>query len=294
MPRPVPPHATTARYVRGCRCARCLAAVYGARIRRERAQLHGTWAPFADAAPVREHVAALVRAGLTEKNIAALAGVAHGSVLHLLYGTGGLPPGRRIRPGSARRLLAVRPASAAIPPTGMIPATGTVRRLQALVAKGWPVARLAGELGMEPTNLAKLMRQNSKVRAGTAAAVRALYDRLWNTPPAQETPVQRKYVAQAARHAAKRGWAPPLAWDDDQIDDPSASPAEGWKRGRFRPAGDTAAEFAELASRGYSRSQAAERMGISRDALDLALVRVRRRAAIAPAAVQPAEHQEVA
>lgn len=39
---------------------------------------------------------------------------------------------------------------------------------------------------------------------------------------------QASLVRRARRHATAQGWPPPLAWDDDDIDNPDASPAN-WK-----------------------------------------------------------------
>jgi hypothetical protein len=219
-----PAHGTRACYLKGCRRPECRAAAYAAKISRERAIVRGDWAPFTDAGPVREHVAALIAAGLTEKNVADLAGVAPGCMFHLLHGS----PARRVRRETARAILAVAPPAVALPAAGEIDATGTRRRVQALVACGWPQAWLARELGVKPANLSAMMRGfrgQSLVRASTAAAVRALYDRLWDVPPPQNTPRAVADVGRARALAAAKGWVPPLGWDDDKIDDPSARPA---------------------------------------------------------------------
>ncbi|NUP42355.1 MAG: hypothetical protein HOY76_36320 [Streptomyces sp.] len=101
-------------------------------------------------------------------------------------------------------------------------AAGTVRRLQALVAAGWPVLHIAAELGMFPTHVSHLMRM-SVTTLRTARRVAAVYDRLWNIDPATHgaTP---KGTLRARNLAAASGWAPAAAWDDDTIDDPAAHP----------------------------------------------------------------------
>lgn len=54
-----------------------------------------------------------------------------------------------------------------------------------------------------------------QVTVQTRAGVAALYEQLWN--PAHPNPT-------AVAHARRHGWAPPMAWDDETIDDPNATP----------------------------------------------------------------------
>lgn len=101
-------------------------------------------------------------------------------------------------------------------------AVGVERRLRALVAIGWTQSYLGDQLGYDPSWVAKLANNpRRRVNRDTYQAVADLYDRLSMTPgPSQE-----------ARDRAKaRGWAPPLAWDDDSIDRPDAAPDRGEKR----------------------------------------------------------------
>lgn len=91
-----------------------------------------------------------------------------------------------------------------------VDALGTRRRLQALAALGWPFRVVSVELGWEPTMAQKLTKVD-RVWADTAADVRVVYDRLSMTPGPSE---------QTRRRAARAGWLPPLAWDDDRLDDP--------------------------------------------------------------------------
>ncbi len=149
----------------------------------------------------------------------------------LLYGgPGGRAPAQRIRAETAAAILAVEPDAANLGGAALVDATGTHRRLQALVAIGWSQAKLAARLGMTPANFAAMMRRG-QVTASTARAAAAAYDELWNRPP-PETDQREKIAAVRARnHARARGWPPPLAWDDDQLDRPDGTPAEGWRRG---------------------------------------------------------------
>ena len=278
------PNGTRARYVlgpgpgkgRGCRCDDCRAANRAAASHRDRQILYGRWRPYVDAGPAREHLRALSAAGIGWKRAAELAGLSTGTVSKLLYGgPGDRPPSRRIRPETAGAILAVKPSAGQLAPGALTGITGTRRRLQALVATGWSQARLAGELGLTGANLGAVMRCD-QVTAGTARTVSELYDRLWDRPPPEHDQRTRIAASRARNHAAARGWVPPLAWDDDVIDDPDGLPADGWKRpaGTTRRRAELAEDAGELIRReGYTREQAAARLGVSLGALENALSR---------------------
>lgn len=110
----------------------------------------------------------------------------------------------------------------------LVDGRGTRRRLQALVARGWSMSRLAALLGMRATNLPDVLARD-RVRASTARAVAELYKRLWATNPPQSTPMQRSSVRRAKAYASSRGWVPPLAWDDIDTDEapPAVAPDAG-------------------------------------------------------------------
>jgi transcriptional regulator with XRE-family HTH domain len=279
-------HGTRARYAHGpgpgkgpgCRCGDCTAANRAAETKRSHAIRYGRWQPYVDAAPVREHLDALFAAGIGRRRVGELAGVSSGSLSKILYGARGRPPSRRVRPQTAAAILAVKPGPEQLAPGALVDITGTRRRAQALVATGWSQARLAGELGLTPANFCAMLR-GDQVTAATAQAVGGLYDRLWNQPPPEHDQRTRIAASRARHHAEREGWVPPLAWDDDQIDDPDSRPAEGWKRpARTRR---TSAELAEDAQelirrQGYTREHAAGRLGVSLSNLEQAISRASR------------------
>jgi hypothetical protein len=120
------------------------------------------------------------------------------------------------------------------------------------------------------------------VTPGLAAATKAAYEQLWDQSPPCVTREDREVAEAAAAHARERGWAPPMAWDDDQIDQPHGKPAAGWKprpRGRYRSA--DLVEDAEWIRRhgGYrlaSRTVIATRLGITKYQLEHAYREARR------------------
>lgn len=61
-------------------------------------------------------------------------------------------------------------------------------------------------------------------RIDVAERVRTLYDQIWNVPPPSGTQYERSASKRARTLANRNGWPPPLAWDDDEIDDPTMGP----------------------------------------------------------------------
>jgi hypothetical protein len=232
------PHGYARYKLDGCRCYVCGLANATYYEARERAIAYGTWQPWADAGPVREHIRALRGCGIGLRRIAEAAGVDRKRLQAVLGGRPerGTGPQEKVRPALAAAVLAVEPTLELLGAKTPIDATGTHRRLQALVAAGWPQARLAARLGMAPGNFSGTMTRE-QVTVRTARAVRALYDVLWAVDP-REHGVDNQAYSRARNHAASNGWAPVGAWDDDLIDDPQAFP--DWTGRCGTPQGATA------------------------------------------------------
>jgi DNA-binding CsgD family transcriptional regulator len=156
------------------------------------------------------------------------------------------------------------------PETGAVPSAGSTRRLQALAFKGHTTSALARRLGISQFTLRRLIHgQPGEVPAHLAAAVAALYDELWAADGGSR---------RVARRARAAGFAPALAWDDNAgdphfIDNPEAAPAD-WKPRRLTDA-DRAEDIAEILADGYTRRQAAWRLGVSADAITQRIARGR-------------------
>jgi hypothetical protein len=145
------------------------------------------------------------------------------------------------------------------------PAAGTARRLQALAFLGHSTPALAGRLAVAERVIRRIQRgKPAQVPADLAAAVSALYDALWDVRGGSHA---------AARMAARRGWCPPLAWDDDDedghgIDDPAAVPADWKPRRRTSSLAARVEDLAEVMADGYTLQQAAWRLGVPRGTVD--------------------------
>jgi hypothetical protein len=232
------PHGTRARYTNGpgpgkgpgCRCAACTAANRDDQRRITRLRAYGQWHPYTDARPAREHVRALGRLGIGWRRAAELAGIPQSTMRALVFGRVGRPgPSSRLRQETAAAILAVRAYPGNVAAGTPVDATGTRRRLEALAAIGWSRAKLGEQLGIEPTGMSELFRRD-RVRAGRAQAVADLYEQLWNRRPPEDGWREKISAARSRNYARQHGWAPPLAWDEDQLDAPDGKPAEGWQR----------------------------------------------------------------
>lgn len=230
---------------------------------RERQLACGRWEIlFTDAEPVRAHIERLRSAGLGLRRIAELAEVNRKTLQWVTRGRPerGTPPSNHIAQVNAEKILAVpipEAAHRAASPHQLVPGVGTMRRLQALVAFGYPRSYLAGRLGIAPSNATHLFRGADRVTAGTARRAEALFTELQMAPG----PSNR-----ARNDGKRRRWVLPFAWNEDEIDDPAAVPA------RVEPDRDRAdteaiarrrERVSELTQLGWSASRIATQLRIT-------------------------------
>lgn len=98
--------------------------------------------------------------------------------------------------------------------------TGTRRRLQALGVMGYGWETLGAELGISGNSLGTIARRETvKLYPETVVKIKKLYDKLSMVPP-----VETRGVKVTKMRLRRRGWPPPLAWDDDTMDDPYVLP----------------------------------------------------------------------
>lgn len=211
-------HGTHAMYVFDkCRCVDCAAEHAAYMLRRKRMIRAGTWQNhFYDPGPLQEHLRLLARHGIGALQLAQLTGL--GEQVHYR-----IMAGYRVQRRTAVRVLAVQPDMRNASPGAWIDSTGTRRRLQALIAMGWSHRVLVPILGVAPGTVDNIHRRKL-VRVKTARVVAEVYDRLWDKP----APEGRNRSCALAM-ARRKGFVPPLAWDDDEIDDPAARPHGEWR-----------------------------------------------------------------
>lgn len=221
-------HGTRACYTLDCcRCAPCAAASTAYESNRVRQHAYGRWDNLVDAEPARQHIRSLGEQGMGRHRVQLVAGLSEGQLWKLMYGTtkadGSRTPSKRIRREISERILQIQldPADGAL-----VPAVGATRRVQALVALGWSQARICTALGFRfPTQLTDLVKGRlTQITVGHDRRVRKAYDRLSMQLPPASNQRERISVSRARNLAKARGWLPPLAWDDEALDDPSAMP----------------------------------------------------------------------
>lgn len=216
-------HGTPTAYKKDhCRCLECRAANAAASRDRDRDLTYGRWSPLVDADLVRAHVEQLRATGLGRNRIAELAGISPRWLGVIISGEHGRLQAH-VRADTARRILAVRADHANLAPNRKIDGTATRRRLQALVALGWPPAWLARRLRRDRTNLRQALFTN-EVTARTAADVDTLYAQIWNSRPQPATARAERAVADALAMATQHHWLTPLAWDDIDHDPEPPTP----------------------------------------------------------------------
>lgn len=163
------------------------------------------------AEPVVAHLRNLLRAGMTQGAIARGSGVSPSAISDLLHGQS------RIKQENAKQILSVRSVYCFTPrhehDEAFVPKTPSVLRIRALLALGWRHQDMAERSGVL-THLI-LAQPSPAVTVRNHDRVRALYEALSMTPgPSQRT----------RNRAARAGFLPPLALDDDRIEDPNYLP----------------------------------------------------------------------
>lgn len=155
-------------------------------------------------------------------------------------------------------------------PTVRVPVIGSRRRVQALITFGWPKYLIGQELGNRSRGTIDhiLYRAGDTITKDLHDRVVRAFDRLAATPgPA---PKSRAY-------GRRMGWPPPMAWDDDTIDDPAGKPT-GVRTERYhRPYGtDHLDEWWFLVRSGEDAARAAQRLGVQVQTLERAAQRAGR------------------
>ena len=249
---------------------------------RDRAHGRRRYVPATD---TRAKLQDLVDAHVPVRAIARASGLSDTAVAHIIDGRH-----EQVQWQTAARIASLRPNDVYARAPGSVPSVGALRRVQALMALGWRKTDLK-TAGIPSGQL--VTRSRDLIRVEGWRQVRDVYDRLSMTPG----------PSQAARdRAAVRGYCPPLAWDDEMIDDPRATPQRGepveaavdWVAVDRVVASGTAdtrcdtdlpltqdervAAIRRLSTRGSSDGQIAERFGVS----DRTVLRLRHRYEIPP------------
>lgn len=269
QPGPMPDHGDARRYRRGCTCQPCTTAATAEAKKWKYIRDTGgsSWVP---AERVIRYVWRLRYAGMTDTQIREQAKLTPPHLYQIIRNK--VP----VRYSTAARILAIPvPATTDSPNRNgtHVPGLGTLRRLQALTAEGWPAKELEKRLGTGAGYVSYLLRGEGSgtVRLFTAAAIRNLFDQLDGQRP-EDHGVPAPHAKTARNRAAKNLWPGAAYWDQDDFDNPD-----------FQPATTSTPRYIELAenardleqTQGYTRQQAADRLGVTKNSLEKAISRWR-------------------
>lgn len=226
-------------------------------VHRRRLIAYGTWdSGRVDPTDTIAHLAALRASGMGTRRIEQLTGL-HRATLQYVYNAGFLD--RYTQEQILSVPIPATPFDASLAPGTQIPIIGSTRRLRALAAIGWTTEVLAKRLGVTRLGVTRAtapMQSNITVRR--ARDIATLFADLETT----DGPSKR-----ARSIAELKGWARPLAWDDDTIDDPAAEPMV------VEVDVDLADRIADERAVGYSDAEVAARWGLKLDTLQQRLRR---------------------
>lgn len=249
-------HGSTAIAIgRRCPCPKCRPVISAYRKRVYRLQGYGQWQPYTDATPTREHLLYLHNEGVSYLQIAEQTGLSDNTIRRIAH-----QAVNRVRPETANIILALTVDDMR---RKVLPATGSARRLQALVAIGWPFTSIAPHIRVDPRGITRVIHQPYIFRT-TAEAIVTVYKQLKNQRP-EDHGVSLIGAQKSRALANRRGWPDPLWWEDmGHIDDPAFDPTTAEREmnklelGMYRRS-----EIEHLASYGYGHEEIAARLDIA-------------------------------
>ncbi|QYN41094.1 hypothetical protein K1T35_47995 (plasmid) [Pseudonocardia sp. DSM 110487] len=147
-------------------------------------------------------------------------------------------------------------------PQGCVPALGTIRRLRALAAAGWPARSLASAAKVNPRTIGHIRAgRRHYIHADIAAAVAEIYAAASSLRPEQKLPPTtsaRRAIRYTRELATREGWScTPDDWAGLDMDDPKVGPATDVidRTYQFKRRTTTAGDVLELIRTAASRTR---------------------------------------
>ena len=162
---------------------------------------------YVDANPTRAKLQRFVDANVPYRAISRACGLSDTAVGNIVDGRN-----THVQRATAERIDALTLGAIYDQARGTVPSIGAQRRVQALMTLGWTKQELEAA-GIPSTQL--VTRPRSQVSVEGWRQVKDVYEELSMTRGPSELTRSR---------AIARGYPPPLAWDEDTLDDPRATP----------------------------------------------------------------------
>ncbi|GGW81945.1 hypothetical protein [Streptomyces griseoloalbus] len=251
-------HGDPRRYRRGCRCTTCKTGMT-ATVRRQR--YLRTTGRGTRVSPQRaaRHIELLRGLGMSDKGIQTEAAVCPNVFYRITQQR------THIHRDTEARLLAVKPRQVDTPRSGAhISGRGTIRRLRALAADGWPATRLGERCGKHKQFIVQLQNSDpdtTVVRRWVADYVTELSGRLAGQRP-EDHGIAAHIAERVRKTAAGKGWAGTAYWDPDDYDNPGFTPATSADTKRRQQIAEDAHWI--MRHGGLDRATAAQRLGVSK------------------------------
>lgn len=242
---------------------------------------------YVDVAATRDRLLKLSQAGVPTRMLARASGLSDTAISAIVKGRR-----RQVQQATVGRVAALTLARIySEQDHGHVPKIGAVRRIQASQALGWRHEDLFAAGARDTARVVRAPGQLIDVRGWQG--IHAVYERLSMVPGPSSL---------ARAQATRRGYAPPLAWDEESIDHPDAMPnlglpeaasrdredvdevavcrvADYWGEANLQlPKVERSEAVRLLAARGSSDIQIADRLGIS----SRTVLRLRRAHGISP------------
>lgn len=176
---------------------------------------HGLPTSLVDSRPAQQHVRALLALGWSGDSLALVAKEQVSSTTLRALADGEHPLIERATEAAALALPMTVAPPEWLPGNCLVPTLGARRRIEALLSLGWPHRALVADYRIESTHLTR--GTYAQTRVDKWRRVNDVYDELSMRLGPSSITVHRARAA---------GYQPPLAWDDDTIDDPKASPSQ--------------------------------------------------------------------
>lgn len=199
-----------------CRCDDCTTTMRDYARRRDQLKREGRWEPLVDATPARDRITTLRGYGMSLADIARTCGVSQTTIAQIADGRR-----ERTRPNALDAII----SCPALPlrERGKVPTIHAARRIQALVAVGWPLEWIARGIGRDRWGLTVILSGRwPTVDGWMFREIDDFYRAHAMRPPAPRERYERTVVTLARNTARRRGWVPAVAWND--IDDPNEQP----------------------------------------------------------------------